>query len=133
MNAQIIDINEVEKNFEAELLIFFKNEFFKYFFCIILKLFMNNLKNILNTIYQKELKENESISKLINQKAEDSLKIITEKLKEDLIIELEKYVKVQDNKNENQKAENSLKIITEKLKENLIIDNKNDFDFDFNS
>ena len=66
MNAQIIDINEVEKNFEAELLIFFQNEFFKYFFYIILKLFMNNLKNILKTIYQKELKENESISKIIN-------------------------------------------------------------------
>ena len=40
---------------------------------------MNNLKNILKTIYQKELKENESISKIINQKAEDSLKTITEK------------------------------------------------------
>ena len=40
---------------------------------------MNNLKNILKTIYQKDLKENESISKIINQKPEDSLKTITEK------------------------------------------------------
>ena len=80
---------KLNKILKPELLIFFKNEFFKYLFYIILKLFMNNLKNILNTIYQKELKENESISKLINQKAEDSLKIITEKLKEDLIIDQE--------------------------------------------
>ena len=124
VNAQIIDINEVEKNFEAELLIFFKNEFFKYFFCIILKLMMNNLKNILNTIYQKELKENESISKIINQKAEDSLKTITEKLKEDLIIELDKNVKVQDNKNDTLELDKNVKVQ----------DNKNDtFDFDFNS
>jgi hypothetical protein len=60
-NSQIIDVIEVEKNFRVKLFTFFKNEFYKIFFCIILKLFMTNLKNILILNYKKELKENEII------------------------------------------------------------------------
>jgi predicted GTPase len=60
-NSQIIDVIEVEKNFREKLFTFFKNEFYKIFFCIILKLFMTNLKNILILNYKKELKENEII------------------------------------------------------------------------
>ena len=89
-NSQIIDIIKVEKQFKEKLFSFFKNEFFKFIFCIIIKLFMNNLKNILISNYQNELKVNE-ITKKINQRAEDSLKSITEKLKEHLIIELNNY------------------------------------------
>ena len=88
---QIIDEAEIEKNFKEELFIFFQNGFFKYFICIMIKLFMNNLKNILINEYQKELKENEAMTKIINEKAENSLKYITQKLKEKLLVDLEKY------------------------------------------
>ena len=88
---QIIDEAEIEKNFKEELFNFFNNEFFKYFFCIIIKLFMINLKNILIENYQKELKENEKMTKIINEKAENSLKYVTQKLKEKLLKELDKY------------------------------------------
>ena len=88
---QIIDEEEIEKNFKKELFIFFQNEFFKYFICIMIKLFMNNLKNILISEYQKELKENEAMTKIINEKAENSLKLVTRQLKEKLLKDLEKY------------------------------------------
>jgi len=101
---QIIDETEIEKNFKEELFIFFQNEFFKYFICIMIKLFMNNLKNILISEYQKELKENEAMTKIINEKAENSLKYITQQLKEKLLVDLEKYFpeKEEIKKNENQ-------------------------------
>ena len=54
---------------------------------------MNNLKEILISNYQKELKENELIQKIINQKAENSLKSITDKLKQNLILELDNLMK----------------------------------------
>ena len=92
-NSQIIDVNEVEKIFREKLFTYYKNEFFKIFFCIILKLFMNNLKDILISNYQKELKENEIVQKIINQKAENSLKSITEKLKQNLILDLDSFMK----------------------------------------
>ena len=106
-NSQIIDVIEVEKNFREKLFIFYKNEFFKIFFCIILKLFMTNLKSILVSNYKKELKENEIIQKIINQKAEDSLKNITQRLKEKLINELDNYIREkQENENNYKKPKN---------------------------
>ena len=96
--SQIIDVIEVEKNFREKLYTFFKNEFFKTFFCIILKLFMTNLKKILVSNYKKELQENEIIQKIINQKAEDSLKSITQQLKENLINELDNYIREKQEK-----------------------------------
>ena len=106
-NSQIIDVIEVEKNFREKLFVFYKNEFFKIFFCIILKLFMTNLKNILVSNYKKELKENEIIQKIINQKAEDSLKNITKRLKENLINELDNYIREkQENENNYKKPKN---------------------------
>ena len=105
--SQIIDVIEVEKNFREKLFIFYKNEFFKIFFCIILKLFMTNLKSILVSNYKKELKENEIIQKIINQKAEDSLKNITQRLKENLINELDNYIREkQENENIYKKPKN---------------------------
>ena len=92
-NSQLIDVNETERNFREKLFGYYKNEFFKIFFCITLKLFMNNLKEILISNYQKELKENELIQKIINQKAENSLKSITEKLKQNLMLELDNLMK----------------------------------------
>ena len=59
---------------------------------------MNNLKEILILNYQKELKENELIQKIINQKAEDSLKNITDKLKHNLILELDNLMKEKQGK-----------------------------------
>ena len=88
---QIIDEDEIEKNFKEELFIFFQNEFFKYFICIMIKIFMHNLKHILINEYQKELKENEAMTKIINEKAESSLKYVTHQLKEKLLVDLEKY------------------------------------------
>ena len=98
--SQIIDDFEVEKNFKEKLLPYFKNEYFKIFFCIILKLFMNNLNDIFEMYIQKELKENKNVQKIISQKAENSLKSITEKLKKDLISELDDFMKVKLNNNE---------------------------------
>ena len=88
VNYQIIDVAETEQTFRDELLKFFNNEFFKNFFCIILKLFMTNLKNTLIDNYKKELKENEKMKEVINKKAEDSLRFITQKLQESLLKEL---------------------------------------------
>ena len=95
-NTQLINKHEIEKNFKEKLLPFFKNEFFKIFFCIILKLFMNNLKDSLDMIVKKELDENEN---LINEKAENSLKNITETLKNNLISELDNLMNEQKEKN----------------------------------
>ena len=92
-NSQIIDVLSIEKNFKEKLFTYFKNEFFKIFFCIILKLFMNNLNDILVMNVQKELKENENVQKIISQKAENSLKNINEKLKKNLIYELDEFMR----------------------------------------
>ena len=48
---------------------------------------MNNIKNTFDK-YKKQLKENEMMKKIINKKAEDSLKFITQKLQESLLKEL---------------------------------------------
>lgn len=102
-NSQIIDVVGIENDFKNKLFIFFKNEFFKIFLCIILKLFMKNLNQILTMNYKKELKENEIIQKIINQKAEDSLKNITQKLKQNLIIELDNCMKEKEQNLKNKK------------------------------
>ena len=95
---QIIDEAEIEKTFKDELFNFFENEYYKYFFCIIIKLYFDNLKNILIENYKKELKENEEMTKIINQKAEKSLKIVTQQLKEKLLKDLEQYFPKQEEK-----------------------------------
>ena len=97
---QIIDEAEIEKNFKEELFNFFKNEFYKYFFCIIINLFMDDLKIILIENYQKELKENEAMTKIINEKAENSLKLVTQQLKEKLLKDLEQYFPKNEEKND---------------------------------
>ena len=102
VNCNIIDVSETKKAFEEELFIYFNNEFFKYIFCIILKLFMNNLKNKLIYYYKKELKENEKMQEIINKKAEDSLKYITQKLQESLMKELNENF---EDKNKNKPAD----------------------------
>ena len=56
-----------------------------------LKWFKENLENILIEKYKKELKENKIMTEIINKKVEDSLKIVTQKLKDKLLIELDKY------------------------------------------
>ena len=98
---QIINEEDIEKNFTAELFDFFLDEFYKYFFCIIIKLFIDNLKNILIEKYQKELKENEAMVKIINEKAENSLKFVTQKLKEKLLQDLDKYFPKKEEKKDN--------------------------------
>ena len=99
VNYQAIDPSEIEKTFKEELFINFNNIFFKNMFCIILKLFMNNLKKILIDYYTKELKENEKMQKIINKKAEDSLKNISQNLQESLLKELNENFKEKKKKN----------------------------------
>ena len=76
---------------------------------------MDNLENILIEKYQKELKENEAMTKIINEKAENSLKFVTQRLKEKLLEELEKYFPKNKEKETNE-----------------FNDIKNNFNFDFN-
>jgi len=102
VNCQIIDVSETEKTFKDELFTYFNNIFFKNIFCIILKLFMNNLKNTLIDYYKKELKENEQMKEIINKKAEDSLKYITQKLQESLLKELDENFAKKQNKKKKQ-------------------------------
>ena len=99
VNCQAIDPSEIEKTFKEELFINFNNIFFKNMFCIILKLFMNNLKKILIDYYTKELKENEKMQKIINKKAEDSLKNISQELHKSLLKELNENFKEKKKKN----------------------------------
>ena len=105
-NSQIIDSVEVEKNFKEKLSPYFKNEFFKIFFCIILKLFMNNLNDIFEMNIQKEITKNENVQKTIRQKAEISLKNITENLKKNLISELDDFMREKREENNENKKEN---------------------------
>ena len=111
----IIDEEDIVKNFKEKLLILFQNEFYRYFYCIIIKLFMDNLENILIEIYQKELKENEAMTKIINAKAENSLKFVTQQLKSKLLEDLEKYFPKEEKKET----------------KNEFNDIKNNFKFDF--
>ena len=62
---------------------------------------MDNLESILIENYQKELKENEAMTKIINEKAENSLKFVTQQLKEKLLEDLEKYFPKKEDKNDN--------------------------------
>ena len=98
----IINASQINNSFKERLFQFFQNEFLKYFFCIILHLFMNIIKDRLLKNYREEILENKEIQKIINSKAEDSLKSITERLKSKLLVELEKYFPNQeeDKKNE---------------------------------
>ena len=98
-----MDTSEVEKNYKEKLSIYFKNEYFKIFFCIILKLFMNNLKEILDKYVKEELTDNKEVQKIINKKAENALKDITENLKNNLISELDGLI------NEQKEIENKAK------------------------
>jgi hypothetical protein len=95
----IINYSEINDSFKEELSKFFQNEFFKYFFCIILRLFVIILKDRLLKKYNEEILENKEIQKLINSKAEESLKTTTNRLREKLINELDKYFPNQKNIN----------------------------------
>ena len=116
-DRKVMDTSEVEKNYREKLIVYFKNEYFKIFFCIILKLFMNNLKDILDKYVKEELTDNKEVQKIINEKAENALKDITENLKNNLISELDGLI------NEKKEDENKAK------KENEF--NNEDIDFAF--
>ena len=127
-DESIINLLEVENSFKEKLLPIFKNEFFKIFFCIILKLFMNNLEENFDSIVKKELIDNEEAQKILHQKAENSLKIITENLKEKLISELDIVMKEKEEKNNKGKNEKKEKDNNNKKK---IENNNEDIDFAF--
>ena len=84
---------------------------------------MNNLNDIFIINIQKELKENENVQKIIREKAENSLKTITEKLKENLILELDEVMK--EKREENNKIEN------QNNNEDNNEDNNEEIDFKF--
>ena len=127
-DESIINILEVENSFKEKLLPIFKNEFYKIFFCIILKLFMNNLKQNFKSIVKKELTDNEEAQKILHQKAENSLKIITENLKQKLISELDVVMKEKEMKNNNDKNKKEEKNNNNKKENN---NNNEDIDFAF--
>ena len=106
----IINASEINNSFKEGLFVFFQNEFFKYFFCVILYLFMNILKDKLLKNYNEEILENKEIQKIINSKAEDSLKSVTERLKIKLLAELDKYFPKEE---ENKKTENKNNDVTD--------------------
>ena len=128
-DESIINILEVENSFKEKLLPIFKNEFYKIFFCIILKLFMNNLEQNFESIIKKELIDNEEAQKILHQKAENSLKIITENLKEKLISELDIVMKEKEEKNNNGKHKKEKKDNNNDKNENE--NNNEEIDFAF--
>ena len=128
-DESIINILEVENSFKEKLLPIFKNEFYKIFFCIILKLFMNNLEQNFESIVKKELIDNEKAQKILHQKAENSLKIITENLKEKLISELDIVMKEKEEKNNNGKHKKEKKDNNNDKNENE--NNNEEIDFAF--
>jgi len=128
-DESIINILEVENSFKEKLLPIFKNEFYKIFFCIILKLFMNNLEQNFESIVKKELIDNEEAQKILHQKAENSLKIITENLKEKLISELDIVMKEKEEKNNNGKHKKEKKDNNNDKNENE--NNNEEIDFSF--
>ena len=128
-DESIINLLEVENSFKEKLLPIFKNEFFKIFFCIILKLFMNNLEQNFESIVKKELIDNEEAQKILHQKAENSLKIITENLKEKLISELDIVMKEKEEKNNNGKHKKEKKEKNNDKNENE--NNNEEIDFAF--
>ena len=101
----IINASEIYNSFKNDLFQYFQNEFFKYFFCIILFLFMDILKSNLIENYNKEILQNQDIQKIINSKAEDSLKSVTERLKEKLLRELDKYFPKEEEKKDAQSSD----------------------------
>ena len=127
-SGSIINLSEVENNFKEKLLLIYKNEFFKIFFCIILKLFLNNLKNNFDSIIEKELIKNNDAQEIIHQKAENSLKIITENLKEKLILELDNVMKEKEELNNEINNENRVNKVQN---ENENEPNNDDMDFAF--
>ena len=128
-DESIINILEVENSFKEKLLPIFKNEFYKIFFCIILKLFINNLEQNFESIVKKELIDNEEAQKILHQKAENSLKIITENLKEKLISELDIVMKEKEEKNNNGKHKKEKKDNNNDKNENE--NNNEEIDFAF--
>lgn len=101
-NSQLFNGKEIKEEYRKELFVFFNNEFFKIFLCIIINLFKNNLRKILIENYKQYLIENQII---ISQKAEKSLKNVTDKLKKKLLNELDKYFPNEISIIENKKAE----------------------------
>ena len=66
---------------------------------------MDILKSNLIENYNKEILQNQDIQKIINSKAEDSLKSVTERLKEKLLRELDKYFPKEEEKKDAQSSD----------------------------
>ena len=115
--TQILNKSKAKDNFQKQLFAYYKNEFFKIFFCIILKLFMNSLNDNFDMYVKKEITDNEDVLKIIHQKAENSLKTVTENLKKSLISELDDVMKAKEEKDNKVEKENEF--------------DNDDVDFDF--
>ena len=74
---------------------------------------MNNLKDIFEKNVQEEIIKNENVQKIIKQKAEISLKSITENLKKNLIKELDDYMREKEANDKAQKANDIAKKVNE--------------------
>ena len=117
-NNQINDAEEIDQEFKKELRNYFDNEFYKIYLCIIVKLFKGNLQKILEENFKKVIKDNE---KSINQKAKESLKNVTQRLKSKLLYELDKYYPKGN-------PENKIRPVPSRMNSGINVD---DFEFNF--
>lgn len=78
---------------------------------------MNSLNDNFDMYVKKEITDNEDVLKIIHQKAENSLKTVTENLKKSLISELDDVMKAKEEKDNKVEKENEF--------------DNDDVDFDF--
>ena len=65
--------------------------FYGFYICNIIEFCINKIKSNLNKNHQKLLNEEHSIIDIINSKAQNSLKLISEELKEKLLEKLNQF------------------------------------------
>ena len=84
-NLQINNFSEIENEFKTQIINYFNNNFYQVFFYGIIKLFYDNLKDIINENFNKKIEENKII------KNKDYLEKNVLLLKEELKKLLKKY------------------------------------------
>ena len=84
-NLQINNFSKIENDFKFQCFNYFKKYFYQIFFCGIIKLFYNNLKDLINENYNKKIEQNKII------KNKDDLEKNVKLLNEELTLLMKKY------------------------------------------
>ena len=84
---------DLELNFKRKLLQIFKNIFYGFYICSIIEFCINKIKSNLYKNHQKLLNEEQPIIDIINSKAQNSLKLISDELKEKLLEKSNQLIK----------------------------------------